>query len=399
MINPDRSFGFVIDGSESYGVSRFVTSLVACLLERGVECHVYSLSGGSLADQCEKLGAKVERSGPGKSPNFQSGLRGLYSVVRLVLFGICATSRVRAWVRRRNVDVVVVRMPNLVFLAGISAYNCGKRAYWIMPNEVSSRYPLNLNKRIYDWFFSRFRVVPIANSRYTATTLMNRRVEARVMHLGIESKSFECGAFVPEERASFGLHGEDVVFGVFARLVPEKGQEELIRALAGIISRHRVKVLIVGGPTDGAFADCLKSVATEVSVSSDVIFAGAVRDVRPLYAMCDVVVNSRIDAEPFGLSVIEGMMLGKPVLAHAAGGPGETVVDGVTGWLVRDPSVEAFRNGMMRALADRRRWPQMGQDARAHACEHFSIEAAVDRLELIVERTEQGADRAREALA
>jgi glycosyltransferase involved in cell wall biosynthesis len=92
------------------------------------------------------------------------------------------------------------------------------------------------------------------------------------------------------------------------------------------------------------------------------------------YGVIDVAVNAYRGAESFGLSVVEAMLCGKPVLAHALGGPAETVLDGVTGWHIREPTVEALRGGVIRALADRSRWATLGAAGRSRAMSEYTLE-------------------------
>jgi glycosyltransferase involved in cell wall biosynthesis len=128
-----------------------------------------------------------------------------------------------------------------------------------------------------------------------------------------------------------------------------------------------------------AHEDELRRLALDLAVANQVHFIGRVAEPQPYYLTADIVVSSTIHAEGFGLSVIEAMMMGRPVLAHALGGPAETVVDGHTGWHVAAATAGDFERGIRRAIDDRERWPQMRRDAREHALGSFSISAAVDR--------------------
>jgi glycosyltransferase involved in cell wall biosynthesis len=131
------------------------------------------------------------------------------------------------------------------------------------------------------------------------------------------------------------------------RLVPRKGVDDVIRALADV---DNAELVVAGGPsadelhTDEEVAR-LRSVAEGAGVASRVTFIGRVPrlQVPALMRSADVVVCTPW-YEPFGMVPLEAMACGKPVVASAVGGLVDTVVDGVTGWLVppRDP----------RALAD-----------------------------------------------
>ncbi|WP_157158093.1 MULTISPECIES: glycosyltransferase family 4 protein [Bradyrhizobium] len=265
-------------------------------------------------------------------------------------------------------------MPNLVPIASMAAHSVGVTTYWIIPNAISDDYPFKLNKWIYDFWFYWYSVKPLANSAFTSKTLLNRRVKSAVFYLGIDSRAFSSESHSPIQRASLGLNESDLVFGIFARLVPEKGQELIIRSLAdGGDEFESIKLLLCGGPYEAEYQQHLVGLVRSLGLDGRVIFLGPVNEVAPVCMTCDVVVNSRIDAEPFGLSVIEAMMLEKPVLAHSLGGPSETVVDGITGWLFHEPTISCVKDALRRTLKDKDKWARMGQAGRSRAMERFEI--------------------------
>ena len=142
---------------------------------------------------------------------------------------------------------------------------------------------------------------------------------------------------------------------VVGRLVERKGQEDAIRALAAVPD---AELVIVGGPpADGLDADPevrrLRAVAVSVGVLDRVRFTGAVApaDVPTWVRSADVVLAVPW-YEPFGITPLEAMACGRPVVATAVGGLVDSVVDGETGVLVppRDPA--ALGRAVAALLAD-----------------------------------------------
>jgi D-inositol-3-phosphate glycosyltransferase len=127
-----------------------------------------------------------------------------------------------------------------------------------------------------------------------------------------------------------------------ARLVERKGIEDLIRALPLVPG---AELVVVGGPPGGDLGDDpyarrLRSVADQCRVGDRFVLAGAVpADEMPGWYRSADVLAATPWYEPFGLTALEAMACGVPVVASAVGGLADTVVAGVTGDHVppRDP--------------------------------------------------------------
>ncbi|MBB3083584.1 glycosyltransferase [Geodermatophilus sabuli] len=124
---------------------------------------------------------------------------------------------------------------------------------------------------------------------------------------------------------------------VLGRLVERKGQEDAVRALVAVPG---AELVVVGGPpADRLDADPevqrLRAVAASLGVADRLVFTGAVAraDVPAWVRSADVVLAVPW-YEPFGITPLEAMACGRPVVATAVGGLQDSVADGVTGDLV-----------------------------------------------------------------
>lgn len=379
--------GFLVSGDETYGVSRFIRSCIGELTTLGIETQVISLAHGPMATACAEEGANVQILGIGSPPNYQRGLlRGIVKAAEVARFSVSASASIATALRRFPDMPLIVRHPNLVPMAGLSSRKVGTKCFWIIPNSISSKYPLSINKALYDLMFRLGNIVPVANSHYTYGTVLNFLVRAEILHLGVRASEFSSNA-EHLTREQFGLRSGRVVAGIFARLLPEKGQDVIIRALAEEReSLAELDLLICGGPLEGAYAEDLRRLISRLGLDGRVALIGPRSDIADLYPLCDLVLNSRITPEPFGLSIIEAMFAAKPVIAHAAGGPSETIVDTVTGWLIQEATPASFARGFQDALARRPDWEVIGANGRKRAEEKFEISVVVRHLLEIIER-------------
>jgi glycosyltransferase involved in cell wall biosynthesis len=168
------------------------------------------------------------------------------------------------------------------------------------------------------------------------------------IHHGIDLAGFE-----PRLAASPESGGDLVVFG---RIHPDKGIADAIA-----IARRAGRRLLICGPIQdaGYFATRI-----EPELGPDVEYLGSVGPAERsrILGAAAVLLHPIAFAEPFGLSVVEAMACGTPVVAFRRGSMAEVIDDGVTGFAVDDldaavaaiPRAAALDRGIVRATAERR---------------------------------------------
>jgi phosphoheptose isomerase len=143
-------------------------------------------------------------------------------------------------------------------------------------------------------------------------------------------------------RAAVGLSPKEWTVLHVGRLVPRKGVDNTIRGFARMVARAGIggRLLIVGGDpaadgTESPELRRLREVAEEEGVADRVTFAGPVgRDrLKYYYGAADVFVTTPW-YEPFGITPLEAMASGTPVVGSNVGGIKFTVRDGECGYLV-----------------------------------------------------------------
>ena len=369
-------FLFVVRGSENYGVERKLISLMAALRSRGYAVRVYAIGGGGFADQAAlMLGADVHIDDNVPARFVGKGLARIAAFGRSMMRAGELARRLLLHLRAHPADRIVFCEHGLLLPIGRAARGARTPVFWLMPNLVSGDYPLDLNRRIYAWAFRRYGMVAVANSAATRLSLGRAARGARQIDLGVDPVEFAAPVAPAPSPFPEGVNRDHPVLLVMARLVPEKGQRLLVEALMSRPEFASVRLAICGGPLGTPYAQAIEELVRRHGAIDRIRLVGPVSHPQAWYALADVAIGLRIDPEPFGLSIVEAMMAGKPVLVHALGGPAEIVLDDLTGWHVRTMDVETVADGLQRVLRDRPRWLEMGLAGKSRALERYTVAA------------------------
>ena len=152
-----------------------------------------------------------------------------------------------------------------------------------------------------------------------------------VIHNGVDGNRLrELAGQTPSE-ALPAVAGRRVV-GIVARLEPEKGHECFLEAAAKVLSEHNDSLFLVVGT--GSLTDSLRVKALSLGIGDSVVFAGFQRNAVQWMNVMDVLAVPSL-TEAFGITMIEGMCLGKPCVVSAVGGLTEIAgTDGEVAYLV-----------------------------------------------------------------
>jgi glycosyltransferase involved in cell wall biosynthesis len=197
-----------------------------------------------------------------------------------------------------------------------------------------------------------------------------------VIYDGIEVADAPAPGVVSAVRAELGVPPGAKVVGMVARLAPQKDYDTFLRAAGRIMAAAPNTHFVVVGDhlTDpGAFRtyEALRSLIDALGITASVTFTGFRYDVPRLLPAFDVVVLAT-HFEGFGLSVLEAMAHGRPVVATAVGAMPELVLDDETGLLHRHADDDHLATQVLSLLRDDARAYRLGQAARAQVKRNFS---------------------------
>jgi D-inositol-3-phosphate glycosyltransferase len=200
-----------------------------------------------------------------------------------------------------------------------------------------------------------------------------------IIPCGFSSKEFYPVGKATSRRI-LGLPQDEHIILQLGRMVPRKGVDNVIRALSNLKrTKKAVKLLIVGGESENLNEDdCpefarLMSVAREHNVVDSIIFTG--RKDRHLlkfyYSAADLFITTPW-YEPFGITPLEAMACGTPVIGANVGGIKYSVLDGETGLLVNPHDPEMLADKISKVIDNDTLLNRMGESAIYRVNTHFT---------------------------
>ncbi len=244
-----------------------------------------------------------------------------------------------------------------------------------------------------------------AARRVDALVCMTRAVAEHCERSGVRGRrtqvvydALDEAAFTPQRepaavRAELGIKNGAPCVGVVGNVQQWKGQAVLVEAMAQVRQTvPEARGLIVGGVhrSGAAYHGRLKERIRELELNESISVTGFRRDVADVISALDVVVHTSVRPEPFGRVILEGMLLGKPVVASAAGGVPELIRDGDTGFLTPPGDAAALAARLVPLLQDAGLRQQVGARAQRWARAAFSLPRHVAAMAAIYEDLVRG---------
>ncbi len=252
------------------------------------------------------------------------------------------------------------------------------RAHCSLPVVTSRRvaYPLQANPVA----LARYRGVDciLAISEFVRRSILASGLppeKLAVVYSGVELPPLPSAEVKRRARERWQIKPDETAIGCVGYLLPEKGQEELLRAFPAVRAEFPNCPLLFAG--DGPLRPCLEQLAGELGVSNTVHFLGFVKEVADVYAALDIFVFPSPE-EPLGTSLLAAMAYGLPAVAVAGGAAPEIIEHERNGLLVPRSEPTALAEAILRLLRDRPAAGLLGALGRKTVEERFTYEHTVE---------------------
>jgi glycosyltransferase involved in cell wall biosynthesis len=296
------------------GVEGHVLELAGFLASQGHESIVIS-NGGDMVERLEQRGVRHV-----VMPVHRKSLRSLFQVRKL-----------RAWLRTENPDVVHAHSRVPAWIAWLALRGIDQLTRPKFVTTVHGFYSVNAYSAI---MIKGDRIIAVSESirtyvqdKYPACD--PRRIE--VIQHGIDPTLYHPD-FKPSDAWLAQWHHEHPeLIGKKLLLLPGritrlKGHSDFFQLISELKkSGQPVCGLIAGNthPKKQAYLQELQQQANDLGIANDIVFLGHRSDLRELMAVSDIVMALSQQPESFGLTVLEALALGRPVLGYDHGGVGE----------------------------------------------------------------------------
>jgi glycosyltransferase involved in cell wall biosynthesis len=287
---------------------------------------------------------------------------------------VATALKLSRFVRSQSIDIVHAHVARDYMLATLTTDRTESRL-------VLTRHVLFPLHRIHRLTLRRTARV-IAVSRAVAESLISQRVFETEKIITIPN-GIDVDRFASAD-AHHGLSRPPRV-GMVGHLAPIKGQEDFVRA-AALASQYRndIEFVIAGEDKTNSRENrrALESLISELKIEERIKLIGWTDDVPSFLSTLDVFV-SPARSEPFGLSIVEAMAAGVPVVATASEGAREIIDNNETGRLVPIGEAETIAATILDLLEDESERQRLAENARRAASERFSLERMIEQTEQV----------------
>lgn len=340
-------------GYKRGGLETYCWEVGRALALQGHKVTIVAGEGGASRHDCVGLQSFpfVSRE---KLPNFGTRFRKLAERLSFARRSV-------DWVLAQNFDAIVVNkpfdFPAIWWLRrhgwrGVAVFRSGGEDFFLGDRYFSSA--------IDTW---------LSTSKFNANEVISRfKRPVGVLPNGVDADRFHPPVDQAALRIAAGLSPDSFVLVSCGRLIGLKGLGVIIKALPGLPG---CEFLVIG---EGPERAKLEMLSEQLGVSSRIHFVGGQEHCRlpDLLGAGDLFVQPTVGEEAFGISVVEAMACGLPVLASNVGGLPEVVADKESGYLLPPGEVEVWRQQIQQLRSETELRKKMGLAARLRVLAKFS---------------------------
>ena len=338
------------------GITTYILRLIKPLRNLGDQTFVLS-SGGKCVPELEERGAKT----------FKLPIRTKSELNPILYLSIPAVKKI---IRDHKIDLLHAHTR----VTQVMAYWIQKSIGIPVVTTCHGFYKNRLGRRILPAWGDRVIAISQGVADHLRDDFKVSPTKIRVVNNGVDLDEIDPAYKVhdPEQaKLKYGFSKNDLVIGIVAQLVADKGHEYLIQAIH-ILQKEfpSIRLLIVG---DGNQKKNLQKLVAELKLEKRVILTGNISDVTHPLAATDIFALPATWREGFGLSIVEAMACHKPVIVSNIWALNALIENKVTGILIEPRQVETLAHAISQLVKNPALQREIGTNARKMVEDFFSI--------------------------
>jgi glycosyltransferase involved in cell wall biosynthesis len=199
-----------------------------------------------------------------------------------------------------------------------------------------------------------------------------------VISNGVDSRNLVEQIRLSDLRAALSLDDGTLLVGMLSRLSEEKDIQTALLGFSYLLDECEDAFLVIAG--EGPSEKALLDYSRELGIENQVSFIGFESEVPTFLSQLDVFVSTSLQ-EGMPNSVLEAQALGLPCVVTRISGHLDLVLDGETGYLFEEGNPRELANALCPLLQNERLREDIGQQAREHIQQHFSVQQRVAKFE------------------
>jgi glycosyltransferase involved in cell wall biosynthesis len=292
-------------------------------------------------------------------------------------FNAFSIAKVRKIMLRKKITVAHVHQFKDAFIAVFAAACIARNK---RPKVVMTRHLIKQGKgsRLYRWLYGKLHRLIFVSALAKNEFLKGVRVpenKMAVIHNSIAPKPTVAQPINYRQR--FGLSGDCTLVGFVGRIVQFKGVELLLEVAEKLQERN--VAFLLAGSGDMEYENYLKKLIADKNLEHQFFLLGFLDNPNELITQMDIGILPSLCVESFGLSVLEFMQQGIPVIASNTGAQVEFVENEKTGLLV-NPTVEDVTVALEKLLNDIKMRKEIGKNAQKFCKEKLNYDLFFDKI-------------------
>jgi glycosyltransferase involved in cell wall biosynthesis len=259
----------------------------------------------------------------------------------------------------------------------------------VLAHDRGTEYPCNRQTKL---FVRLVDVIMCVSDSFKGNVVRQHLKPKRIRRVydGIRVDAFHdiAPSASAQVKKEFGIADGQFAVGIVGNIIRWKGQLVVLQAIKEVKKViPDIKCLIMGKVAQRSedYKKELDDYVLTHGLEKNIIFTGFRTDIPDILSVLNILIHASIDPEPFGLVVLEGMAMRKPVIATNVGGPAEIVLQNETGVLVPANDPESMADAIVYCLSNKDKANEMGERGRQRFVEMFSSDKMVEETEKVYE--------------